>query len=71
MVSYLLFGLTYSKLSAAQHATEKDSGGKPFEITYRVTDFWRKRNGQWKLIDSHLSFPVDMKTGKADLAAKM
>jgi hypothetical protein len=38
------------------------------EMTLRVTDVWRKRGGQWKLINSHASIPVDLKTGKADMA---
>jgi len=56
---------------SVQHVTSKGPDGKPFDATFRVTDVWRKTNGQWKLIDSHESFPVDMKTGKADKASKM
>ena len=53
------------------HMTGKDSTGKPFEITFRQTDVWRKTNGQWKLIHEHASYPIDMKTGKADMQSKM
>jgi ketosteroid isomerase-like protein len=56
---------------SVQHVTGKDSGGKPFDSTFRVTDIWRRTNGQWKLIHAHVSYPVDMKTGKADMASKM
>jgi hypothetical protein len=56
--------------SSVQHLTGKGADGKPFDITFRVTDLWRKTNGQWKIISAHASFPVDMKTGKADMASK-
>src|SRR5215472_15167028 len=56
---------------SVQHVTGKDSGGKPFDSTFRVTDIWRGTNGEWKLIHVHVSYPVDMKTGKADMASKM
>jgi ketosteroid isomerase-like protein len=55
---------------SVQHATATVDG-KPFEMTFRMTDVWRKRGGQWKLINSHVSVPVDLKTGKADMASKM
>jgi ketosteroid isomerase-like protein len=53
------------------HCTAKDPNGKPIDVTFRLTDIWRNTNGQWKLIHTHASFPVDMKTGKADMASKM
>ena len=56
---------------SVQHFTAKDQDGKPIESTLRVTDIWRNTNGQWKLIHSHVSYPVDMKTGKAFMASKM
>ena len=40
-------------------------------MTYRQTDVWRKTNGQWKLIHQHVSYPIDVKTGKADMGSKM
>jgi ketosteroid isomerase-like protein len=55
---------------SVQHAAMKVNR-KPFEMTYRVTDVWRKRDDQWKLVNSHVSLPVDMKTGKADMGSKM
>jgi ketosteroid isomerase-like protein len=57
--------------SSVQHATGKGPDGKPFDMTWRVTDVWRKTNGQWKLIHTHASVPIDMKTGKAEMASKM
>jgi ketosteroid isomerase-like protein len=56
---------------SVQHYTAKDQNGKPIESTFRVTDIWRKTKGQWKLIHAHVSYPVDMKTGKADMTSKM
>jgi len=56
---------------SVQHLTAKGPDGKPIDLTYRVTDVWRKTDGQWKMILTHASFPVDMKTGKADMASKM
>ena len=56
---------------SVQHLTGKNANGAPVDITFRQTDVWRKTNDQWKLIHEHASFPVDMKTGKADSASKM
>jgi ketosteroid isomerase-like protein len=54
-----------------QRATATTVDGKPFNVTFRSTDVWRKRNGQWKIISVHVSVPIDLKTGKADMASKM
>ena len=32
--------------------TGKDASGKPFSYTYRWTDTWLERNGQWQCIAS-------------------
>lgn len=56
---------------SVQHYTGKLPDGKPIDIIYRVTDVWRKTSGQWKVIHSHASFPVDMKTWKGDMQSKM
>ena len=56
---------------SVQHATAKGPDGKPINLTFRVTDVWRKTNGHWKMILSHSSFPIDMKTGKADMTSQM
>ncbi|KAH8754444.1 hypothetical protein BGZ57DRAFT_945013 [Hyaloscypha finlandica] len=42
------------------------AGGTPFDTTFRRTGIAKKRNGKWKWIHEHLSYPADMKTGKAD-----
>ena len=50
-----------------QHFTWKDKDGKAQEATLRVTDVLHKVGGQWKVIHSHVSVPVDPKTGQAQM----
>jgi ketosteroid isomerase-like protein len=62
--------VTDGKLGMArsfQHFTWKDKDGKPQEATLRVTDVLHKVGGQWKVIHSHVSVPVDPKTGQAQM----
>jgi uncharacterized protein (TIGR02246 family) len=47
-----------------------DKDGKPLDLTVRVTDVYRKFNGKWLVIHEHVSWPVDLATGKADLSSK-
>ncbi len=56
---------------SVQHFTAEGADGKAIDATYRSTDLWRKTHGHWKIINSHVSFPVDLKTGKADMQSKM
>jgi len=57
--------------NSVQHATWTDTkSGKPSEITFRVTDVWRKEKDGWKMIEQHISVPVDLASGKADLQSK-
>jgi ketosteroid isomerase-like protein len=44
--------------------------GNPLDLTVRVTDVYRKINGKWLVIHEHVSWPVDLATGKADLTSK-
>jgi|SRR5579872_1100293 len=53
-----------------QHMTATDKAGKPVDFTFRVTDVWRKEKDGWKLAHGHISFPVDMASGKADMRSK-
>jgi len=55
---------------SVQHMTATDPSGKPIDTTFRVTDVWRKEKGGWKLIHAHISYPIDMATGKADMQSK-
>lgn len=40
------------------------------DVTVRVTDVYRKINGKWLIVHEHVSVPVDLATGKADLQSK-
>lgn len=48
--------------------TQKDGTKK--EAVVRVTDVFRKTNGKWLIVLEHVSFPVDLSTGQADLMSK-
>jgi ketosteroid isomerase-like protein len=50
------------------HFTAKD--GSQTTGVVRVTDVYRKMNGKWLIVLEHVSFPVDMATGKADMMSK-
>jgi len=56
--------------NSVQRMSGTDKAGKPVDMTFRVTDVWRKENGKWKIIHTHASFPTDMATGKADMQSK-
>jgi uncharacterized protein (TIGR02246 family) len=53
-----------------QRVAGTDKAGKPFDMTVRVTDVYRKIKGQWLVVHEHVSIPVDLATGKPDLASK-
>lgn len=40
------------------------------DLTVRVTDVLRKVNGKWLIVQEHVSVPVDLATGKADLTSR-
>lgn len=50
-----------------QHFTWNDKDGKAQQATLRVTDVLHKVGGQWKVIHSHVSVPVDPKTGQGQM----
>ena len=50
------------------HFTQKNGTSK--ELVVRVTDVFRKINGKWLIVQEHVSFPVDVDSGKADLLSK-
>jgi len=56
------------------HSIQRMSGvdpkGAASEFTVRVTDVYRKRDGAWRIAQEHVSVPVDLATGKADLTSK-
>ena len=51
---------------SVHHVTGTMKGGKKVEYTVRVTDGFKKINGKWLIAHTHVSVPVDLKTGKAD-----
>jgi len=53
-----------------QHFAWTDKAGKPQEVTVRVTDVFHKVDGQWTVIHTHISAPMDPKTGLAQTNLK-
>ena len=52
------------------HVTGTMKGGKKVDYTVRVTDCFKKIDSKWLIAHTHVSFPVDMRTGKADIESK-
>ena len=53
-----------------QHFSGTGKDGKPIDLTFRVSDSYKKIKGKWVIVEEHLSFPVDIASGKADLSSK-
>ena len=53
-----------------QHVMGTNKQGHPVDRTVRVTDGYRKVGGDWLIVLEHVSVPVDLATGKPDLASK-
>jgi len=53
-----------------QRVTCSTSDGKIRDLTLRVSDGYEKRDGKWLIANEHISVPVDLATGKADLSSK-
>lgn len=60
--------VAYAHHIEATHFTQKDGTAK--ELVIRVTDVFRKIGGKWLIVQEHVSFPVDIDSGKADLLSK-
>jgi ketosteroid isomerase-like protein len=56
--------------NSIQHLTATDKSGKPVDMTFRVTDVWRKEKAGWKVIHAHISWPIDLASGKPDMQSK-
>jgi ketosteroid isomerase-like protein len=52
-----------------QRVAGTDKQGKKVDLTVRVTDIYKKVNGNWLVIHEHVSVPVDLDTGKPDLTS--
>jgi ketosteroid isomerase-like protein len=48
----------------------KTANGAVQDFTVRVTDGYQKSGGKWLIAHEHISVPVDLATGKADLSSK-
>ena len=53
-----------------QRSTLIDKGGKRTPLILRVSNGYRKINGKWLISHEHVSVPVDLATGKAELTSK-
>jgi ketosteroid isomerase-like protein len=53
-----------------QHIVGTDPTGAPSDTTVRVTDVYRKTPAGWRIVQEHVSVPVDLATGKPDLSSK-
>jgi uncharacterized protein (TIGR02246 family) len=52
-----------------QHLSGADAKGQMIDLTVRVTDAYRKVKGHWLVAHEHVSVPVDLMTGKPDMAS--
>src|SRR6516165_8100813 len=57
-------------VSSIHHVTGTMKGGKKIDYTVRVTDGFKKIKGKWLIAHTHVSFPVDLRTGQADTESK-
>lgn len=53
-----------------QHLAGTMKDGKKMDLTVRITDGYKRINGQWLIAHEHVSVPVDVLTGKSDLTSK-
>jgi len=53
-----------------QHLSGADAKEQMIDLSVRVTDAYRKIKGHWLIVHEHVSVPVDLATGKPDLASK-
>jgi uncharacterized protein (TIGR02246 family) len=60
--------LAYSH--SIQRVAGTDKQGEKLDLTVRVTDVYKKINGNWLVIHEHVSVPVDLDTGKPDRTSK-
>ena len=60
--------LSYSH--SIQRVSGTETKGWPIDLTVRLTDVYRKINGNWLIVHEHVSVPVDLNTNKPDLASK-
>lgn len=61
--------VAYSHFVQDGHFTTKS--GVKTELVVRVTDVYRKMGGKWKIVQEHVSVPVDLATMKPDMMSKL
>lgn len=60
--------VAYTHYIQSGYFTAKD--GSRLDVNVRVTDVLRRIKGKWLIVQEHVSVPVDLATGKADLLSK-
>ncbi|MGH7009537.1 MAG: YybH family protein [Caulobacteraceae bacterium] len=60
--------VAWSHEVVSTEATANDGSHRTLAV--RQTDVYRKLGGRWRIVQEHVSFPVDIETGKADLLSK-
>lgn len=63
-------GARYAYGYSIQHFACTDQQGKKLNLILRVTDGYANFRGDWLIAHEHVSVPVDLTTGKADLESK-
>jgi uncharacterized protein (TIGR02246 family) len=63
-------GVDVAFATSIHHVTGTMRAGNKVDYSVRVTDCFKKINGKWLIAHTHVSFPVDMPTGKADMQSK-
>jgi ketosteroid isomerase-like protein len=65
------FDVTVAGPVAYGHSVQSiHTSGPDQDIVVRVTDVYRKSGGKWRIVQEHVSVPVDLATGKGDLLSK-
>lgn len=63
-------GETVGVAHSLMHFTWKDLAGTPAEAAFRVTHALHKKQGQWKIFHTHVSFPMNPATGMCETQLK-
>jgi ketosteroid isomerase-like protein len=55
---------------STQHVSATFRGGHHINTSYRVTDVWRKEADGWKIVHAHSSYPINARTGRANIQGR-
>ncbi|HEY6395190.1 MAG TPA: nuclear transport factor 2 family protein [Candidatus Binataceae bacterium] len=66
----IMAGPEYAFSHSIQRFRWTDAKGNKVDMTTRVTDCYKKINGKWMIVHEHISVPVELTTGKADMNSK-